>query len=139
MVMSFLRAVWNLRSVSDRPTLIQPMAETTLDGYKTFLTLPDACNFRYGVGQATKYNVKIVDMGSNNGQFPSENDATIVMNILMSIHFTMKMMLLQLTLCKLIICRLLRIIFMLFGSQPIVMILCFLLNQPKAISMFFNM
>ena len=26
--------------------------------------------------------------------------------------------------------------FMLFGSQPIVMILCFLLNQPKAISMF---
>ena len=43
--------------------------------------------------QATKYNVKIVDMGSNNGQF-QKNDATIVMNdINVNPFLTMKMML----------------------------------------------
>ncbi len=66
----------------DRPTLIQPMAETTLDGtIKTFFNITWTHVISdMELRQATKYNVKIVDMGSNNGQFPSENDATIVMN-----------------------------------------------------------
>ena len=66
----------------DRPTLLQPLAESSLDGtIKTFFNItwthvlsdPD-------LRQATKYNVKIIDMNENGGQFPSENAATIMMN-----------------------------------------------------------
>lgn len=66
----------------DRPTLIHPQAESSLDGtIKTFFNITWTHVISdMELRQATKYNVKIIDMNGNNGQFPSENDATIVMN-----------------------------------------------------------
>ena len=64
-------------------------------------------------------------MGSNNGQFPSENDATIVMNDINVNPFHNENDVTSTHALQVDNLPFIADHFMLFGSQPIVMILCF--------------